>query len=133
MEHMLKFVMWTSGHLQHEQDLHWLECDYDGKGDFHHIRPYVNPSDRKVAQTTMFNGLDVVGVFMVVFRPITTFIPTKHNSHWIKSKDTRMNNPSLQKWPMEKVYRLSNHTKYIQGDYLSSDFSQFVEGANSFV
>jgi len=81
MEHMLKFVMWTSGHLQHEQDLHWLECDYDGKGDFHHIRPYVNPSDRKVAQTTMSNGLDVVGVFMVVFRPITTFIPTKHNSH----------------------------------------------------
>jgi len=34
----------------------------------------------------------VVGVFVVVFQPITTFIPTKHNFHSIKSKDIRASN-----------------------------------------
>jgi hypothetical protein len=29
----------------------------------------------------------VVGVFVVAFWPITTFIPTKHDLHSIKSKD----------------------------------------------
>ncbi len=32
-------------------------------------------------------------IFVVVFWPITTFIPTKQNFHSIKSKDTRMTNP----------------------------------------
>jgi hypothetical protein len=40
--------------MQHEQNLHWLECDYDGKADFRHIRSYVKPYDGKVAQTTTF-------------------------------------------------------------------------------
>ncbi len=44
-----------------------------------------------------------------------------------------MINLSLHKWPMEKVYRLLNHTKYVRGDFLSLNFSHLVEGTNSFV
>ncbi len=63
------------------------------KNDFHHIWPCVKPFDGKVGQTTMLDKPCVVGVFIVVFRPITTFIFTKHSFHSIKSKDTRVTNP----------------------------------------
>jgi len=63
------------------------------KSDFHHIWPCVKPFDGKVGQTTTLDWLHVVGVFAVVFWPITTFIPTKHNFHSIKSKNTRVTNP----------------------------------------
>jgi len=39
----------------------------------------------------------VVGVFVVVFQPITTFIPTKQSFHLIKSKDTKATNLELAK------------------------------------
>jgi hypothetical protein len=62
------------------------------KNDFHHIWPCIKPLDGKVGQTTKFDWPYVIGVFLVVPRPITTSIFTKHNFHLIKSKDTRMPN-----------------------------------------
>jgi len=62
------------------------------KSDFRRIWPCVKPFDGKVGQTTTFGWLHVVGVFAMLFRPITTFIPTKHNFCSIKSKDTRTTN-----------------------------------------
>jgi hypothetical protein len=62
------------------------------KSDFHHIWPCLKPFDGKVGQTTMLDRPHVVGVFMVVLQPITTFIFAKHNFHSIKSKDTRTTN-----------------------------------------
>jgi hypothetical protein len=51
----------------------------------------------KLGQTTSFNWFHVVGVFVMVLHPITTFIPTKHSFHLIKSKDTRIINPKTFK------------------------------------
>jgi len=48
--------------------------------------------DGKMGQTTALDWPHVVRVFAVVFRPITTFIPTKQSFHSIKSKDTRTTN-----------------------------------------
>jgi len=62
------------------------------KNDFHHIWPCVKLLDGKVSQTTTLDWPHVVGVFVVVFEPITTFRPTKHSSHLIKSKNTRTTN-----------------------------------------
>ncbi len=47
---------------------------------------------------------------------------------WIKSKDTRTINPSLQKWLMENVYKLPNHTKYVQGDFCHQIFHILLMG-----
>jgi hypothetical protein len=30
VEHMPTSMMWTLGHMHHEQDLHWLEYEFDG-------------------------------------------------------------------------------------------------------
>jgi hypothetical protein len=62
------------------------------RSDFHHIWLCVKPFDGKVGQTTALDGPHVVGVFVVVFWPITTFIPTKHSFHSMKSKDTKATN-----------------------------------------
>ncbi len=62
------------------------------KSDFHHIWLCVKPLDGKVGQTTALDWPHVVGVFMVVFWSITTFILTKQSFHSLKSKDTRMTN-----------------------------------------
>jgi hypothetical protein len=61
------------------------------KNDFHHIWLCVKLLDGKMGQTTAFDWPHVVRVFAVVFRPITTFIPTKQSFHSIKSKDTTTN------------------------------------------
>jgi len=45
-----------------------------------------------VGQTTALDWPHVVGVFAMVFQPISTFIPTKHSFHSMKSKDTRATN-----------------------------------------
>jgi hypothetical protein len=74
------------------------------KNDFHHIWPCVKPFDGKVGQTIVFDRPHVVGVFVVVLQPITTFIPTKHNFHSIKSKDTRATNPTTCKNDQWKGY-----------------------------
>jgi len=63
------------------------------KSDFHHIWPCVKPLDGKVGQTIALDWPHVVGVFVVVFWSITTFIPIKQSFHSIKSKDTRTTNP----------------------------------------
>ncbi len=34
----------------------------------------------------------------------------------------------MQKWPLEKVYRFWNHTKYVWGDYLLLGFLNFLRG-----
>ncbi len=51
----------------------------------------------KLGQTTAFNWLHVVGFFVMVLHPMTTFIPTKHSFHLIKSRDTKMINPKTCK------------------------------------
>ncbi len=94
---MLTSLMWTLGHMHHEQDLHWTEYESNGKNDFHHIHPCVKLLDGKVGQTTDLDWLHVVGVFAVVFLPIITFIPTKYSLHSIKSKDTKMTNSKTLK------------------------------------
>ncbi len=63
------------------------------KSDFHRIWPCAKPLNGKVGQTIALDWLHVVGVFAVVFQPITTFIPTKQSLHSIKSKDTKASNP----------------------------------------
>jgi hypothetical protein len=90
---MPTFMMWTLGHMQHEQDCHWFEYESMVKNDFHHIWLCVKPFDRKVGCTTTLDWPHVIGVFVMVFRSMTTFIPTKQNFHSIKSKDTRTTNP----------------------------------------
>jgi hypothetical protein len=62
------------------------------KNDFHHIWPCVKPLDGKVGQTTAIDWLYVVGVIVVVFWPITTFISIKQCFHSIKSKDIKATN-----------------------------------------
>ncbi len=37
----------------------------------------------------------------------------------------------MQKWPMEKVYRFWNHTKYVQSDFLLLDF--YISWGDKFV
>jgi len=85
--------MWTLGHMHHEQNLHWPECESDGKKWF--------PSHLAMCKASWWkSGPNNCAwltswwkcVFVVVFQPITTFIPTKHNFHSIKSKNTRMTN-----------------------------------------
>ncbi len=63
------------------------------ESDFHHMWLCVKSFDGKVDQTTAFDWPHVVGVFVVVFQPITTFIPIKHSFHSIESKDTKATNP----------------------------------------
>ncbi len=90
------------------------------KNDFHHIWLCVKSLDGKVGQTIPLDWPHVVRVFVVVFRPITTFIFTNHNFHSIKSKDTRTINPRTCKndqW--RRVYRFWNHTKYVWGDFFT--------------
>jgi hypothetical protein len=87
---MLTSVMWTLGHMHHEQDLHWLECESDCKKWF--------PPHLAMCRTSWWkSGPNNCAwltswwksVFVVVFRLRTTFIPTKHNFHLIKSKGTK--------------------------------------------
>ncbi len=63
------------------------------KNDFHHIWPCLKPLDGKVGQTITLDWPHVVRVFIMVFRPTTTFILTKQNFHSFKSKDTGVTNP----------------------------------------
>ncbi len=52
----------------------------------------AKPFDGKVGQTITLDRPHVVGVFVVVFSPIITFIHTKYSFHSMKSKDTRTTN-----------------------------------------
>jgi hypothetical protein len=63
------------------------------KNDFHHIYSCVKPLDEKVGQTIALDLPHVVGIFVVVFRPITTFVPIKQSFHSSKLRYTRMTNP----------------------------------------
>jgi hypothetical protein len=85
-------MMWTLGHMHHEQDLHWLECESDGKKWFPPHLAMYRASWWKSGPINHAWLTSCVWVFMLVFRPRTTFIPTKHNFHSIKSKDTRVTN-----------------------------------------
>jgi len=90
---MLTSVMWTLGHMHHEQDLHWLECESDCKKWFPpHLAMcrtfWWKSGPNNCAWLTSWWK----SVFVVVFQLRTTFILTKHNFHLIKSKGTRATN-----------------------------------------
>jgi hypothetical protein len=97
------------------------------KSDFHHIWPCVKPFDGKMGQTTVLDWPHVVGVFIMVFRPITTFILTKHSCHSIKSKDTRATNPRTCKYDQWKGFIGFDD---VRNDFLLSVFLHLVEGTN---
>ncbi len=133
MEHMSTSMIWTLGHMHYEQDFHWLKCELDDKRWF--------PSHWVMCKASWWRSGPNNCVWLTSCGWGLHNGPLAHSHiytyktyfHWIKSKDMSVTNSSLQKWLVEKVNQFLDHPKYIQGDYLSSIFAHFVEGANVFV
>ncbi len=133
MEHMSTSMIWTLGHMHYEQDFHWLKCELDDKRWF--------PSHWVMCKASWWRSGPNNCVWLTSCGWGLHNGPLAHSHiytyktyfHWIKSKDISVTNSSLQKWLVEKVNQFLDHPKYIQGDYLSSIFAHFVEGANVFV
>ncbi len=98
MEGVQEILTWTLGHMHCEKDLHWPECESNGKK---WLPPHLAMCKASWWKSGLKNRIWLTscgwGLCGVVLRPITTFIPTKHNFHSIKSKDTRFTNPRICK------------------------------------